>query len=179
MTERHDTSPTDHPVQMSTDPEQVDKVRGLMEKMDVAMLTTLDSSSGEGRLTSRPLSTQLAEEDGDVLFLVRRSSAVVHDVKADPRVNVAYSSMKAWVSLAGTARIIDDRALVTALWSKGADLFMDGGPENPDNVVVKVSGDTATLWGGDSLVGTAVKTVKQATGKTQDQEGGPTVVDLP
>lgn len=176
----HDINPAD-PAQVTSDPEQVAKVQQLMDGMDIAMLTTVDASSAEGRLTSRPLSTQVAEEDGDVLFLVRRSSAVATDVRANPHVNVAYSSMKAWVSLAGTATLVEDRALVKQLWSKGADAFMDGGPENPDNVVLKVSGDTATYWGGESLVGTVVKTVRTIAGQGEDKDdaGGATVVDLP
>ena len=177
MTEHHDSSPAD-PVDVSNDPDEVRKVHELIESMDIAMLTTVDSSSAHGRLTSRPLSTQLAEEDGDVLFLVRGSSAVVRDVEANPQVNVAYSSAKAWVSLAGTASVVRDRALVEQLWSEGASAFMEGGPDNPDNVVLKVSGDTAEYWGGESLVGTVVGTVKAVTGKKDDDEGA-TVVELP
>lgn len=176
--EEHDTSATD-PVRVSDDPADVAKVHDLISGMDTAMLTTVDSSSPMSRLTSRPLSTQVAEEDGDVLFLVRSSSAVAADVRADPRVNVAYSSMKAWVSLAGTASLIQDRALVARLWSKGADMFMEGGPDNPDNVVLRVSGDTAHYWGGASLIGTAVTAVKAITGRGSDGEPSSTVVELP
>ena len=174
----HDINPAD-PAQVTSDPEQVAKVHEIMDGMDIAMLTTVDASSPEGRLTSRRLSTQRAEADGDVLFLVRRSSPVAADVRADPRVNVAYSSMKAWVSLAGTASLIEDRAMVEQLWSKGADAFMDGGPENPDNVILKVTGDTAKYWGGESMVGMVVQTVKSITGNTESKDDGPTVVELP
>ncbi|AXH97028.1 pyridoxamine 5'-phosphate oxidase family protein [Ornithinimicrobium avium] len=175
--EHHDTSPAD-PVRVSEDPADVEKVHDLISDMDVAMVTTIDSSSPQGRLTSRPLSTQVAEEDGDVLFLVRRSSPVMSDVLADPRVNVAYSSMKAWVSLSGAGALVEDRALVERLWSKGADAFMEGGPDDPDNVVLRVSGDTAHYWGGESLVGTAVSTLRALTGR-KGEDGGSTVVELP
>lgn len=178
MSEHHDTSPSDQ-VRVSDDPADVKKVHDLISGMDVAMVTTVDSSSPQGRLTSRPLSTQVSEEEGDVLFLVRRSSPVASDVSVDPRVNVAYSSMKAWVSLSGHATLVEDRALVEQLWSKGADAFMDGGPDNPDNVVLRVSGDTAHYWGGESLVGTAVSTVKTLTGRKDDDDASSTVVDLP
>ena len=177
MTEHHDTHPAD-PVTVSSDPEEVAKVHEIISGMDVAMLTTVDATSPDGRLTSRPLSTQRAEEDGDVLFLVRDASPVVRDVETNPQVNVAYASSKAWVSLAGTARVVRDRALVEQLWSKGASAFMEGGPDNPDNVVLKVSGDTAEYWGGTSLVGTVVSTVKAVAGR-QDEDAGPTVVELP
>ena len=180
-TEQHDLNPHD-PATVTSDPAEVEKVHSIIKGMDIAMLTTVDASSPEGRLTSRPLSTQVAEEDGDILFLVRRSSAVVTDITANPHVNVAYASMKAWVSLAGTATVVDDRALVQQLWSKGADMFMDGGPENPDNVVLRVAGDTATYWGGESLVGTVVSTIKAMTakdGEKGDDDSGPVVVELP
>lgn len=176
--EHHDTTASD-PVTVTSDPAEVEKVYAVMKKMDIAMVTSVDSSSAEGRLTSRPLSTQVHEEDGDVLFLVRASSPLARDVEANPQVNVAYSSMKAWVSLAGTATLVQDRALIEQLWSKGADAFMDGGPENPDNVILKVHGDTAEYWGGESMVGTVVSTVKTMTGRGDDKDAGPTVVDLP
>lgn len=176
MTEHHDTSPSDS-VRVSDDPADVKKVHDLISGMDVAMVTTVDSSSPEGRLTSRPLSTQVAQEDGDVLFLVRSSSPVAADVRADPRVNVAYSSMKPGCRSRGTRRWWRT-VLVERLWSKGADAFMDGGPDNPDNVVLRVSGDTAHYWGGESLVGTAVSTVRALTGRRDDDEPSSTVVEL-
>lgn len=73
--------------------------------------------------------------------------------------------------------MVEDRGLVAELWSKGADMFMDGGPDNPDNIVVRVTGDTAELWGGESIVGAAVSMVKAVTGSKGDDEGA-TVVDL-
>ncbi len=175
MTEQHDSSPTD-PVRVSSSPEDVASVRKIMEDTDIAMVTTVDSS-GTGRLTSRPLSTQRADRDGDVVFLTRRDSALVRDITANPQVNVAYASRKAWVSLAGTAAVVEDRGLVKELWSKGADLFMEGGPENPNNIALRVEGDTAELWGGDSLIGTAVSMVKAITGNKDDD--GTVVVELP
>ncbi|GAA1172612.1 hypothetical protein GCM10009584_11940 [Ornithinimicrobium humiphilum] len=177
MTEVHDTHPND-PVTVTDDPAEVAKVTELIDSMDVAMVTTEDATS-PGRLTSRPLSTQRAEEGGDVLFLVRDGSPLVRDVEANPSVNVAYASTKAWVSLAGTATVVRDRTLVEQLWSKGASAFMEGGPDNPDNVVLRVSGDTAEYWGGGSLVGTVVSTVRAIAGRQDDEDAGPTVVELP
>lgn len=163
---------------LSTSDEDVKTVHDLIEKMDVAMLTTVCATTG--RLVSRPLSTQVAEEDGDVLFLIDRTSAVADDVRANPGVNVAYSSKKAWVSLSGQGTLVEDAAVVKDLWSKGADMFMDGGPENPDNIVLKVHGDTATYWGGTSLAGTVVKTIAAMRNKDEKKgSGGPTTVDLP
>lgn len=175
MSDHHDTHPHD-PVRVSSDPEDIAAVHQIISGMDIAMLTTVDADS-PGRLTSRPLSTQLAQENGDVLFLVRDRSAVVRDVELNPQVNVAYASGKAWVSLAGTAVVQRDRTLVEELWKPHVSAFLEGGPENPDNVVLRVTGDTAEYWGGPSLLGTLVSTVKAVTGRG-DEESGPTVVEL-
>lgn len=88
MTEQHDINPND-PVRVTSDPEMVEKLHDVIDGMDVAMVSTRDSSDPNGRLTSRPLSTQRQEDTGDVLFLTRRSSAFVRDILADPKVNVA------------------------------------------------------------------------------------------
>lgn len=162
--------------QVSRDPKDVEKVRSVMEDIDIAMVTTHDAAAS-GRLTSRPLSTQVAEEDGDVLFLTQRHSSFVRDITADPHVNVAYAGKDAWVSLAGEATVVEDRALVEKLWSTGAALFLEGDAQNPDNVVVRVHGDTAELWGGKSAVGKAIGIVRAVTGNREDT--GTTVVDLP
>lgn len=177
MTEHHDTSAAD-PVRVTDDPAEVEKVREMIEKADIAMVTTVDSSAPHPRLTSRPLSTQRAQDGADVLFLTRRDSAFARDIQANPHVNVAYASTGSWISLAGTAAIVDDRALVEELWSKGADMFMDGGPENPDNIVVRVSGDTAEYWGGKGLIGGAVSMIRAMTGNKGDEPSA-TVVELP
>ncbi len=179
MTEYHHSSPADR-ANVTSDPAEVEKIYEMIEGFDVAMVTTVDSDSGDGRLTSRPLSTQDSEVPGEVLFLVRESGAIAKDVRANPHVNLAFSSMKAWVSLSGTAEIVEDRGLVAKLWSKGTDLFLDGGPENPDNKVMRVTGDTAAYWGGESVIGTVVKAIRTVTGRGQekDDEGGTTVVEL-
>lgn len=162
---------------LSTSDEDVKTVHDMIEKMDVAMLTTVCAATG--RLVSRPLSTQVAEADGDVLFLINKTSAVADDIRANPVVNVAYSSKKAWVSLSGHGTLVEDNAQVKELWSTGADMFMDGGPENPNNVILKVHGDTATYWGGTSLAGTIVKTIGALRKKDTNESGGPTTVNLP
>lgn len=172
-----DTGAAKPEVEVTDDPKMVEKVTNVIDDVDIAMVTTIDSASSSRRLVSRPLSTQRAEDNGDVLFLTRRDTPFVRDIGMNPQVNVAYSSNKAWVSLAGEARLVEDRALVEQLWSKGASAYMEGGPDNPDNVVVRVAGDTAELWGGESLVGTAVQMVRAMSGNRDDD--GTTVVDLP
>jgi general stress protein 26 len=166
---RHETP------QVTDDPKEVKKVRKLMARIDVAMVTSV-SHEHEGGLVSRPLSTTVAD-DGDALFLIRSDSAIATDVRANPQVNLAYTKKTAWLSVSGRAEIVTDRGLVEDLWSKGAEAFMEGGPENPENVVLRVRVETAHLWGGDGVLGLAVDMVKAVADRDgEDDEDGSRIV---
>jgi general stress protein 26 len=121
------------------------KVAELIKDARVAMLTHVD---GTGRLVSHPMATQEVEFDGDVLFIAERDSHKCQDIAAQSpaRVNVSFSSGSSWVSLSGTAEIVDDRAKLEELWNTFTDAWMDGGPEHPNNVLIKVSADSAEFW---------------------------------
>jgi general stress protein 26 len=107
------------------------------------MLTTLDPT---GRLVSKPMATQDVEFDGDVYFIAERSSHKVRNIERDPRVNVAYSGSGSWVSLSGDAVVLDDPERLAELWDTFTDAWMEGGPENPGNVLIKVTASSAEYW---------------------------------
>ena len=121
------------------------KVAELIKDIRVAMLTHTDST---GRLVSHPMATQEVEFDGDVLFIAERDSHKCQDIAAQSpaKVNVSFSSGSTWVSLSGTAEIVDDRAKLEELWNTFTDAWMEGGPENPNNVLIKVGADSAEFW---------------------------------
>ena len=81
------------------------KLAELLKKFRIAMLTTVDA---DGTLTSRPMAVQEAEFDGDLWFFAQRDSRQVEQLHANPDVGVALSSNDAWVSVSGTAEVVDD-----------------------------------------------------------------------
>jgi general stress protein 26 len=121
------------------------KVAELIKDTRVAMLTHVDAT---GRLVSHPMATQEVEFDGDVLFIAERDSHKCQDIAAQSpaKVNVSFSSGSSWVSLSGTAEIVDDPAKLEELWNTFTDAWMEGGPEDPNNVLIKVSADSAEFW---------------------------------
>jgi general stress protein 26 len=131
---------------MSDEPstqEQHQKVRDLIKATRTAMLTTIDA---DGRLVSQPMATQDVDFDGVVWFIAERHSEKVRNLSRDPRVNVAYASNDSWVSLSGAAEVVDDQARLAELWNMFTDAWLDGGPENPENILIKVSGESAEYW---------------------------------
>lgn len=151
------------------------KVTDLIKGMRVAMLTTTDA---DGSLVSHPMATQDVEFDGDVWFIAERSSHKVANILTSPKVNVAYSSADSWVSLSGRARIVSDTAKLQEFWSMFTDAWMDGGPENPNNILIHVQAESAEYWDTPgSRVVQVVNLVKAAvTG--QRYEGDNERVDL-
>jgi len=114
-----------------THSQQIEQLAELIRDVDIAMFTT---TGVDGRLYSRPLGTQEVEFDGDLWFATAADSPKVAEISLNPQVNVAYASpsKNTYVSVAGTARIVDDRAKVEELWSPAMKLFFPGGKDDPN-----------------------------------------------
>jgi general stress protein 26 len=151
------------------------KVRDLIKSTRLAMLTSIDP---EGRLVSKPMATQDVEFDGEVWFIAERDSTKARNIMRNPNVNVSYASHESWVSLSGTAEVVDDQAKLKELWNTFTDAWLEGGPENPENVLIRVHGDSAEYWDTPgSKVTQLVNLVKaKVTGKRF--EGDNQTVDL-
>lgn len=150
------------------------KVAELVDGIRIAMLTTRDGD----RLVSRPLATQDVEFDGDVWFVTERSAPWVGQLETQPEVNVAYAGSSTWVSLSGTAKVVDDVERLKEYWNTFTGAWLEGGPENPENVLVHVEAHSAEYWDTPgSKVTQVVNLVKaKATGERYQADSG--VVDL-
>ena len=159
----------------STTDEQRAKVHDLIKSTRIAMLTTV---APDGRLISKPMANQDVEFDGDVWFIAERDSIKVHNIQADPRVNVAYSSSDSWVSLSGTAAVVDDQAKLAELWDTFTDAWMEGGPENPNNILIRIRADSAEYWDTPGSKVTQVANLVKAKVTGKRFEGDNEQVDL-
>ena len=150
------------------------KVAELVDGIRIAMLTTHD---GE-RLVSRPMATQDVEFDGDVWFVTERSAPWVGQLGSNPQVNVAYAGSSSWVSLSGTARVVNDESRLREYWNTFTDAWLEGGPENPENVLVHVEAHSAEYWDSPGSKVTQVLNLVKArfTGERYEADQG--VVDL-
>ena len=161
---------------MAESNENIQKVRDVIKGTRVAMLTHVDE---DGRLVSKPMATQEVDFDGTVRFIAERASDQGMDIQKNPNVNVAYSGNGAWVSLSGTARIVNDTDKLRELWSSFTGSWLEGGPENPNNVLIEIDADTAEYWdtpGGSKVTQVANLIKAKVTGNTVDGENE--VVDL-
>ncbi|NZA27364.1 pyridoxamine 5'-phosphate oxidase family protein [Luteimonas sp. SJ-92] len=136
--------------------EHIRKLAGLIEDVDIAMLTTIGP---DGRLVSRPLGTQEVEFDGDLWFATGADSGKVAEIRANPHVNVAYASpsKNVYVSVAGIASIVDDREKIERFWSPAMKIYFPEGKDDPNLRLIRVGAQSAEYWDGPgSAVGKAL-----------------------
>jgi general stress protein 26 len=104
----------------------------------------------DGTLHSHPLTTQNKElgEDGCLYFFVSRSSEVGQRLQQDGNVNLAYANTDkdTWVSVTGTARVLEDLQKKKELFNVMAKAWFPGGPEDPTMELVEVRIEEAEYW---------------------------------
>ena len=120
--------------------EQTRKVAELIRGERFGFLTTITM---DGRLTSRPMTLQEVEFDGDLWFFAERGSHPVQHIQASPQVNVGVGSGGTWVSFTGHASVVDDVAKKKELLNGGVEAWFPQGPEDPSVVLLRVEGDSA------------------------------------
>ena len=130
---------------MSTSTKQkVEELYELIGEMEIAMMTTREPS---GQLHTRPMATQTQAGIGDLYFVTNVETDKVDELEADPNVNLGYynASTYEWVSVAGKARISQDRAKIKELYQPDWKAWFgdeggerNGGPDDPRLALIVV-----------------------------------------
>ncbi|MDQ3131962.1 MAG: pyridoxamine 5'-phosphate oxidase family protein [Acidobacteriota bacterium] len=124
--------------------ESIEKLKGLIEDIDFAMLTTING----GHLRSRPMSTQKYEGDNSLWFFTSDQTHKVDEIEADNRVNVAYSKPddNVYVSVSGRAAIVKDKAKIEELWNPILKAWFPEGLDDPTLCLLKITVEEAEYW---------------------------------
>jgi general stress protein 26 len=87
-----------------------------VDDIDIAMMTT---RRADGHLRSRAMATQRQAEGADLWFVTSEDSDKLHEIAADPHVNLSYfrSSNTEWVSVSGVATVSRERTKVHELYA--------------------------------------------------------------
>ncbi len=131
--------------------EAIEKIARMTKNAHIAMLTTVVEN---GDLHSRPMANVQTPFDGDIWFFTAKSSPKVHDIENKPVVNVAFSDPENqnYVSLAGRAELVIDRALFEKYWTKAFEAWFPEGLDDPELSLLKISVDSAQYWDSPSSV---------------------------
>lgn len=119
---------------------EFEKTAKLVNDIKIAMLTTIDA---DGQLVARPMSRQEKEFDGTLWFFAERNSRKLAHIKANPHVGVTLTSNDTWISIDGTAEIVDDHDRIHELWNAGVSAWLPQGPDDDSVALIKVTGHSA------------------------------------
>lgn len=146
--------------------EELKKIHSIMKDVRTTMMVTHDDG---GALHSHPMTTQDAEFTGECWFIAGTGSDTVTQIRADGRVNLAYAGPSSWLSLSGTATVVDDVAKKKELWNTFTDVWFDGGPEDAESVLIHVDAESAQYWDTPGRLATVVSMLKaKVTGDKPD-----------
>ena len=122
----------------------IEKLNLLVKDIKIAMLTTVD----EGILRSRPMATQETDFDGELWFFTSKQTHKAEEIEKDKRVNVAYAEPddNRYVSMSGTAELVDDRAKLEEFWRPSYLAWFPKGLEDQNLILLKVSVEQAEYW---------------------------------
>ncbi len=133
-----------------TDEKRIDELYGLIENIEIAMLTT---RRPDGRLVSRPMATQKRDPVADLWYATDIESNKMDELEFDPHVNLGFFDTESWewVSVSGTARMSTERDMIRELyqpdwktWFGEIDDVRDGGPDDPRLALILVDADSVT-----------------------------------
>lgn len=148
----------------------IQAMAGLIRGIPVAMLTT----TGMGRLRSRPMVTQRAPFDGTLWFLTARAAGKTGEIRDRQAVHVTFVSPAddRYVWASGTAAVVEDRAKVGELWHPGYQTWLPGGPGDDSIALIAVRVEEAEYW--DAQAGRMISLTGfiEAGGAVHDLEPG-------
>jgi general stress protein 26 len=151
--------------------EKRERLSELMAGFSTAMLVT---RTDDGGMRARPLSIADKRDDGALYFSTAVESPKVHELQADAHVNVVMQDGRRFVSLSGIARVVQDRALVEALWTESWKIWFPKGKDDPSLCLLVVEPLEAAYWDASGTQGVryAFEMAKAyVTGKSPPSDG--------
>jgi general stress protein 26 len=121
------------------------RVTELIREARTCMFTTMTE---DGRHVSRPMGLQESEFDGDLWFFAYVDSDKARQIQVNPQVNVSFANQKgdAFVSIAGTASLVPDKAKQAKLWFPLMESWFPDGLETHGITLINVHAETAEYW---------------------------------
>ncbi|WP_344091167.1 pyridoxamine 5'-phosphate oxidase family protein [Microbacterium deminutum] len=121
------------------------RLKELVEDIDFTMLTTQDA---DGRLVSRPMSTREMDENGDIWFFLADDSKKAEEAQAERDVGLSYVDKKGmrFVSVAGRASVVHDRAKMAELYTSSLDIWFEQGLDTPGIALLRVTPVACEFW---------------------------------
>ncbi|MFN7025080.1 MAG: pyridoxamine 5'-phosphate oxidase family protein [Pseudorhizobium sp.] len=147
----------------------------LIERIGFCMLATQDGRD----IRSRPMSPYTKKDENAVFFLTDVASHKDEEIARWPNVCLAFADTKGqkYVSVSGTAQVLNDRDLIREIWSVPAKAWWDS-PEDPSIRVLKVEPSFAEYWDSPGTVISYIKMAAAAVSSSKPDMGENEKVNL-
>lgn len=149
----------------------VNKLGELIKNIKVAMLVTSDGRNG---LHGRPMMTQEAEFDGTLWFFTAADAPKDDEIRRHSDVQVSYMNPEknTYVSVTGTASVVQDVEKARELWRPDMKAWFPEGPEDSNLALLRVDVKEAEYWDAPSrAMVVLISMAKAAIGKSYAGEG--------
>ncbi|MEH1924850.1 pyridoxamine 5'-phosphate oxidase family protein [Nostoc sp.] len=126
--------------------QQIQKLHELIQDIDYGMFTTVDD---DGSLHSYPMSKSGEINSDSILwFFTYADSHKVTEIEHHKQVNVSFSSpeQQRYVSISGTAQLVEDRNKLRELWKPELQTWFPKGLEEPNIALLKVNINQVNYW---------------------------------
>ena len=127
---------------MTQDRSDLVRLRQLVDRMPVAMWTTVEE---DGSLASRPMSPLEMDEHGALWFFTDRRATRPQHLRA---VNLSFTDPErgTYVSLSGRGQVHTNRDRIGRLWTVFARPWFPDGPASPHVVLLEFQPSTVEFW---------------------------------
>lgn len=124
---------------------ELQDLRDRVKDVKFGMFTTQDAG---GTLTSRPLTLQQLDDEGNLWFFVSDKEAFTGELPGHPSVNVSFADVDdhLYVSVSGRAELLRDRAKAEELWSPAVKAWFPQGIDDPHLALLRVQLQSAEYW---------------------------------
>ena len=121
-----------------------EKIWNYIKDIKVGMLVTLDHEAPR----ARPMHLVQDKYDGTLWFFTERKDEKVHEIQDHHAVCITFSDTKnnIYVSLTGTARVTQDRALIEKFWNSFSAAYFPEGKDSPEVALLEVKVDMGEHW---------------------------------
>jgi len=136
-----------------------DRVWQLAEKINICMFVTWDGERGR----ARPLAANVDRDEDAIYFLIDVDGMKDGQIEDFPIVTLAFADNSGYkyVSITGTAKVTNDRAKISELWTPDNKAFWDS-KDDPGIRVITVTPEDAEVWDSPGKIVAAVKMLTAA-----------------
>lgn len=147
----------------------VKKLQAMAKEVRVCMFCTYDI---DNRLQTAPMSANKVDEEGNIWFISDKNSKRNEDLASNATTDLIFGdpAHENYIAVHGSGEVLYDKERIKELWNPIVKTWFQGGVDDPNISVIKVTPDDAYYW--DTKHGKMVSFLKivagAITGKTMD-----------